>query len=31
MVKRQIFTNVPYEMLLARLDFAIQNRLLPEI
>jgi len=31
MAKNQIFINVPYEMLLARLDFAIQNRLLPEI
>ncbi len=31
MARRQIFINVPYEMLLARLDFAIQNRLLPEI
>jgi sugar phosphate isomerase/epimerase len=31
MAKRQIFINVPYEMLLDRLDFAIQNRLLPEI
>ena len=31
MARRQIFINVPYEMLLARLDFAIQNRLFPEI
>jgi len=31
MARRQIFINVPYAMLLARLDFAIQNRLLPEI
>jgi hypothetical protein len=31
MGKRQIFINVPYEMLLARLDFAIQNQLHPEI
>jgi len=31
MARRQIFINVPYEMLLARLDFAVQNRLLPEI
>ncbi len=31
MVKGQIFINVPYVMLLDRLDFAIQNRLLPEI
>jgi sugar phosphate isomerase/epimerase len=31
MARRQIFINVPYEMLLARLDFAIQNRLHPEI
>lgn len=31
MARRQVFINVPYEMLLARLDFAIQNRLLPEI
>jgi sugar phosphate isomerase/epimerase len=31
MVRTQIFINVPYEMLLARLDYAIQNRLLPEI
>ena len=31
MVRTQVFINVPYEMLLARLDFAIQNRLLPEI
>lgn len=31
MARRQIFINVPYEMLLSRLDFAIQNRLLPEI
>jgi sugar phosphate isomerase/epimerase len=31
MVRRQIFINVPYEMLRARLDYAIQNRLLPEI
>jgi hypothetical protein len=27
----QIFINVPYEMLLDRLDFAIQGRLFPEI
>lgn len=31
MVKGQIFINVPYVMLLDRLDLAIQNRLLPEI
>jgi sugar phosphate isomerase/epimerase len=31
MERTQVFINVPYEMLLARLDFAIQNRLLPEI
>lgn len=31
MVRPQIFINVPYEMLLARLDFALQNRFLPEI
>lgn len=31
MDRKQIFINVPYEMLLARLDFAVQNRLLPEI
>jgi sugar phosphate isomerase/epimerase len=31
MARRQIFINVPYAMLLARLDFAIQNRLHPEI
>lgn len=31
MARRRIFVNVPYEMLLARLDFAIENRLHPEI
>jgi sugar phosphate isomerase/epimerase len=31
MARKQIFINVPYEMLLARLDYAIKNRLLPEI
>ena len=31
MATTQIFINVPYEMLLDRLDFAIQERLFPEI
>jgi len=31
MATTQIFINVPYEMLLDRLEFAIKNRLLPEI
>jgi len=31
MERTQVFINVPYDMLLARLDFAIQNRLRPEI
>ncbi len=31
MAGSQIFINVPYEMLLDRLNFAVQNRLLPEI
>lgn len=31
MDRSKIFINVPYEMLLARLDFAVQNRFHPEI
>ena len=31
MERTQVFINVPYDMLMARLDFAIQNRLHPEI
>jgi sugar phosphate isomerase/epimerase len=31
MERTQVFINVPYDMLLARLDFAVQNRLHPEI